>query len=360
MKKIIIALLLAATSAFAAPKIETIAGTGKAGFSGDGGPALEAELNNPYGLVVGPGGALFVCDMGNHRIRKIDRKGIITTVAGSGVKGWSGDGGSALAATLNEPYEVRFDNRGNMFFVEMRNAVVRRVDAKTGIISTIAGSGRPGFGGDGGAATNAALNQPHSIQFVGPNFAELWICDIGNHRLRAVDMKTGVIKTVGGTGQPLATRDGDFLYGNPLNGPRALDADRLFGQIVLALREGNSIYRVNARTQKIHRIAGDGSKGFSTNSLPALEAPLSGPKGVALPQKFGTPVYWADTESHTIRFVEKGTVQVLAGTGRAGDGNDGNPRECELARPHGVFAQGNEYLWIGDSENHRVRRVKLR
>ena len=342
MKTIVVALLLAATSAFAAPKIETIAGTGKAGFSGDGGPALKAEVNNPYGLVVGPGGALFVCDMGNHRIRKIDKKGIITTVAGSGVKGWSGDGGSALAAALNEPYEVRFDRSGNMFFVEMRNAIVRRVDAETRIISTIAGTGRPGFSGDGGAATNAMLNQPHSIQFVRD---ELWICDIGNHRIRAIDMKTGVIKTVGGTGQPAATRDGDLLFNNPLKGPRALDCNG--SQIVLALREGNAIYSIDPRSFRLTRIAGNGSKGFSTNSTPALEASLSGPKGIAIG---GDSIYWADTESHSIRYVENGIVKTLAGTGEPG----------ELARPHGVFAQGNEYLWIGDSENHRVRRVKLR
>src|SRR5687768_9143482 len=192
MKPLVLFLICALSSAAAPLRIETVAGTGKAGFSGDGGPALQAELNNPYGLVVGPGGALFVCDMGNHRIRKIDKKGIITTVAGNGVKGWSGDGGPALAAALNEPYEIRFDRGGNMYFVEMRNAVVRRVDAKTGIISTIAGTGRPGFRGDGGAATNAMLNQPHSIQFVGFGKQELWICDIGNHRVRALDLKTGI------------------------------------------------------------------------------------------------------------------------------------------------------------------------
>ncbi|HEY6227223.1 MAG TPA: hypothetical protein VI282_08890, partial [Verrucomicrobiae bacterium] len=148
-------------------KIETVAGTGKAGFSGDGGPAIKADLNNPYGLCVGPSAELFFCDMGNHRVRKIDRSGTITTVAGSGEKGWRGDGGPALVAALNEPYEVRFDRDGNMFFVEMRNNVVRRVDAKSGIISTVAGMGKAGFGGDGGAATNALLNQPHSVQFVG-------------------------------------------------------------------------------------------------------------------------------------------------------------------------------------------------
>src|SRR5437762_6843245 len=106
-------LVLLASDGLAAMTVETVAGAGKAGFSGDGGPAAKAELNNPYGLCAGPTGELFICDMGNDRIRKIDRTGIITTVAGSGEKGWRGDGGPALAAALNEPYEIRFDRDGN-------------------------------------------------------------------------------------------------------------------------------------------------------------------------------------------------------------------------------------------------------
>lgn len=336
-------------------KIETVAGLGRAGFSGDGGPAIKAELNNPYGLCVGPSGELFICDMGNHRVRKIDRSGIITTVAGSGEKGWRGDGGPALAAALNEPYEVRFDRDGNMFFVEMRNNIVRRVDAKSGIISTIAGMGKAGFGGDGGAATNALLNQPHSIQFVG---RELWICDIGNHRIRAVDLSSGIIKTVGGTGEKLSTREGKTVAGNPLNGPRAIDVDSL-GNVWLALREGNAIYRIDGATRAVKRMAGNGSQGFSGNGGSALEAALSGPKGITV-AKNGW-IIWADTESHSIRFLDskKETVELLVGDGKKGDGTDGDALACELSRPHGVFADQNGNLWIGDSENHRVRRMKL-
>lgn len=324
MKTILLTLLLCGAN-FAAPKVEIVAGIAKAGFSGDGGPATQAGLNNPYGLVVGPGGALFICDMGNHRIRKIDANGIITTVAGNGVKGWSGDGGPALAAALNEPYEIRFDREGNMFFVEMRNAVVRRVDAKTGIISTVAGSGKPGFSGDGGAATNAMLNQPHSIQFVG---GQLWICDIGNHRLRAVDLKSGIIETVGGTGAKSMTREGEPLKNNPLNGPRAIDVDAS-GNIWLALREGNAIYRIDGKTQIVRRVLGKG---------------LSGPKGITIAPN--GLVIWADTESHSVRYFDPMTthVEVLA---------------AGLARPHGVFADAAGLVWIGDSENHRVIKVNL-
>src|SRR5436309_7931155 len=163
----------------AAQTAEKIAGTGVAGFSGDGGPGVQGQINNPYGLTIGPDGALYFCEIGNHRVRRLDLKsGIISTVAGSGQKGYAGDGGPALAASMNEPYEVRFDRAGNMFFAEMQNHVVRRVDAKTHVISTVAGTGMAGFSGDGGPAAKAQLRQPHSIA-LGPQ-GRLWISDIGN------------------------------------------------------------------------------------------------------------------------------------------------------------------------------------
>src|SRR5580698_4149175 len=141
-----LALLLACAALAPAQTVVTIAGTGAAGFSGDGGPGTKAEINNPYGLVTGPDGALYFCEIGNHRVRRLDLKThLLSTVAGSGTKGYSGDGGPATSALLNEPYELRFDKAGNMYFVEMQNHVVRRVDAKTKIITTLAGNGSPGF-----------------------------------------------------------------------------------------------------------------------------------------------------------------------------------------------------------------------
>src|SRR5271169_4994658 len=135
-----IALLLVASHLATGQTTVTIAGTGTAGFSGDGGPGTQAEINNPYGLTTGPDGALYFCEIGNHRVRRLDLKtNRITTVAGSGQKGYAGDGGPALDAVLNEPYEVRFDRNGNMFFAEMQNHVVRRVGAKSRIITTVAG-----------------------------------------------------------------------------------------------------------------------------------------------------------------------------------------------------------------------------
>jgi streptogramin lyase len=345
-----------AASPAAAPAwtVANLAGTGVAGRSGDGGPAVSAQLNQPFGLARGPDSALYVCDCENHQIRKIARDGTISTFAGTGNRGYRGDGGPATAADLNEPYEVRFDRRGNVFFVEMGNNVVRRVDATSGIISTVAGTGKPGFSGDGGPASTAALNQPHSIQF-DPQ-GNLYICDIANNRIRKVDMTTGVISTFAGTGSRGATPDGAGVDGTPLNGPRAIDFDRA-GNLWLALRDGNAVYRIDMSKRTIRHVAGSGAKGFTGNGGPALKATLSGPKGLSIGPDGN--VYLTDTESHSIRMIDvsRGTIELIAGTGERGDGPTGDATACRFARPHGIFVDADGSILVGDTENHRVRVI---
>jgi streptogramin lyase len=349
-------LLCSALVGMAAPRqILTVAGTGEAGYSGDDGPALNAKLNNPYGIVRGPDRALYICDMGNHVIRRVDTNGIITTVAGTGRKGYSGDGGPALRAELNEPYEIRFDARGHMYFVEMRNHIVRRVNATTKVITTVAGTGKPGFSGDGDAAANAALNQPHSIQL--DSAGNLYICDIGNHRIRKVDLPTGKISTFAGTGAKSPTKDGVPFADTPLFGPRAIDFDAA-GHAWLALREGNAVYRLDLKRGTIHHVAGTGKTGFSGNGGLAKLATLSGPKGLSM--AVNGDVYLADTESHSIRMIDSNTgrLELIAGTAERGDGPDGDPLQCKMARPHGVFADIDGSVLVGDSEAHRVRVIR--
>lgn len=340
-----------------ADEVRVIGGTGKSTFSGDQGPATEAGIGGPFGLTIGPDGALYVCETLNHSVRRIDdRTGLITTVAGSGKRGYDGDGGPAVKALCNEPYEVKFDSAGSMYFVEMQNHLVRKVDAGTKKISTVAGTGLPGFSGDGGKAKEARLRQPHSIAFDGAG--SLYIADIGNHRVRVVDLQTGIIETIAGTGERGRTPDGADLAGTPLDGPRAVDFDTR-GRMYLALREGNAVFRIDLRTSKLLHLAGTGRKGYAGDGLVAQKAQLNGPKGIALGP--GGDIYLADTENHVIRVIRAGTgkIETIVGDSAPGDGPDGPPLRCRLNKPHGVCVDVQGNVFIGDSSNNRVRKLML-
>jgi streptogramin lyase len=337
--------------------ISTFAGTGTPGFSGDSGPATTAEINNPYGVVRGPDGAIWFCEYTGQRIRRVAQDGTISTVAGTGEKSYSGDDGPALAATFNLPHELRFDGAGNLFIADMANHAIRRIDAKTNVITTFAGTGKRGYAGDDGPSSEALLNSPHSIQF-GPD-GSLYICDIGNNVIRRVDMSTGRISTFAGTGKPGPTPDGAPIAGTPLRGPRSLDFDRE-GNLWLATREGNQVFKFDLKAGVIHHVAGTGEQGFTGNGAPAKHAKLSGPKGIAID---GAGNVWlADTESHTVRMIDvaTGTIELIAGTGDKGDGPDGDPSKCAMNRLHGVFVDADGSIFIGDSEAHRVRVLRRR
>src|SRR5688572_6826639 len=279
--------------------VSTFAGTGSKGFSGDGGPAINAQLNDPTGIVRGRDGALYICDTANHRIRKVTPDGKISTLAGSGERGWSGDGGPATEAKLNEPYEVRLDTAGNLFWVERLSHTVRKRDAKTGFITTIVGVGTNGFSGDGGPANQAKLNDPHSIGF--DKAGDLYIADVRNHRLRKVDMKTGIISTFAGNGERMPTPDGAPFASAPLHGPRAFDFDKA-GNLWLALREGNAILKLDLAKGTVHHMAGNGTKGLTGDGGPAKGASLNGPKGLSVAPD--GRIYIADTENHAIRMID--------------------------------------------------------
>lgn len=330
------------------PSVATLIGTGSAGYS-------DQQVNNPYGLAIGPDRALYFCDLDNQRIRRIDLKTRrTTTVAGNGSRGYSGDGMSATEASLNMPHEIQFDALGHLYIAERDNHVIRKVDAKTGIISTFTGTGNAGFSGDGGSASTAQLRQPHSIA-VDPTRRSLLICDIGNHRIRRVDFATGTIETFGGTGERQPTPDGAPLKGTPLNGPRTIAFDSA-GDLYLALREGNAIYRVDRKGSTLHHVAGTGEQGYSGDGGQARVAKLAGPKGLAWSRN---RLYIADTENHVVREIDvrTGIIRTALGTGQRGDGPEPDPGRCALARPHGVLVGPDGVLYVGDSEAHRIRRV---
>jgi sugar lactone lactonase YvrE len=345
------------TSAAPAQTIHTIAGTGKSENNGNQGSPTSINIGDPFGVEIGPDGALYICEVRNHRVFRLDLKSNqLTTVAGSGAKGYSGDGGPATSAELNEPYEIRFDSKGNILFVEMQNHLVRRVDAKTGIISTVAGTGQKGFAGDGGPATKAQFSSPHSIALDRDD--NLYIADIANHRIRKVDATTGIVSTIAGNGERQPPVDGQTAAGKPMIGPRALFID---GQTLwIALREGHSVWRMDLTTGILKHVAGTGKRGFTGDGGPALEATFDGPKGIAVgPDRC---VYVADTENHAIRKIDlaTGLISTVAGRGpmhKGGTGDGGPATSATMDRPHGICLGSDGALYIGDTLNHRVRSV---
>ena len=343
-----------------AAEVLTIAGNGDHEYSGDGGPALKAGIGGPFGVELGPDAALYVCETENHVIRRVDLKdGTISTVVGTGIAGYSGDGGPARKARCREPYELRFDAVGNLYFVEMKNHVVRKASFDERTITTLVGTGMPGFSGDGGPGTEAQLNVPHSL-CLDPQADEargqIYIADIGNHRVRAYSIASGQIQTLVGNGKQAATIDGAPFEKTSLNGPRTMamgEASMLF----LALREGNAILRLDLKQRTVHHVAGTGKSGYAGDGGPAKVATLAGPKGIAIGPK--GDIYLADTESHTIRVIDHATgiITTLVGDGQPGDGPDGDPLHCRLHRPHGICVDPQGRVYIGDSSNNKVRML---
>jgi streptogramin lyase len=315
-----------------AQTLTTIAGTGVAGAS-------DGKMDQPFGLGIGPDKALYYCEVGNHRISRLDLKTKKSTVVAEG---------------LGEPYEIAFDRAGDLFFCDRTKHSVSRIDRKTKAVTRVAGTGAEGFAGDGGPAIQAQFRQPHSIAFTPDQ--HLLICDILNFRIRSLDLKSGTISTWAGTGKRGPAPDGSPLTGTPLDGPRALAIDKE-GNYFLALREGNAIYRLDVKSGRMYLFAGTGEKGFSGDGEDAKKAKLAGPKGVALAPDGS--LYIADTENHAIRRVDhNGIISTVAGTGERGDGPDGDPHKAKLARPHGVFVDAKGVVYIGDSENHRIRILR--
>jgi DNA-binding beta-propeller fold protein YncE len=350
--------LICAGSLISAADITTIAGTGEPESSGDAGLGHKFNVGDPFGVEIGPDGSLYITEVRNHRVLRLDlTTGQISTFAGNGQKGYSGDGGAATKAQLNEPYEVRFDSAGNMLFVEMQNHLIRRVDAKTGVISTVAGTGVAGYGGDGGPALKAQFRQPHSIALDKQD--NIYVADIGNHRIRKIDAKTRAITSIAGNGEKKLPVAGQTAADSPVVGPRALFIDD--GVLWVALREGHSIWRLKLGEGTWQQVAGTGKKGFTGDGGPASEATFDGPKGIAIGADKN--VYVVDTENHAIRLIDTqtGKIGTIAGRGpdNKGSSGDGGPAAAGLLnRPHGICVARDGSIYIGDTLNHRVRRVK--
>jgi sugar lactone lactonase YvrE len=336
--------------------ITTAVGTGERGFAGDDGPAERAFLNGPFDVGFDADGNLYFSDTFNHRIRRVDaRTGIITTCAGSGEAGYAGDGGPAIRARLNEPYGIAIDKAANVYIADRHNHCVRRVDGVSGVITTFAGNGAAGFGGDGGPASRAGMVEPNGLA-LGPAQRRLFITDVADHRVRVVDLSAGAISTFAGTGEAQHCGDGGPAGAAGVFGARAVKvaAD---GTVYILERQGSTLRAVEPRTGVITTVAGTGARGYDGDGGPARDAVFDAPKEFALDP--AGDILIVDTENHAIRriYSANGVVETIAGGRKSGEGDGGPAQAAGLGRPHGAVVGPDGAIYIGDTENHRIRKL---
>ena len=353
--------------------ITTVAGMGEMGFSGDGGKATRARLNMPFHCDLDGAGNLYIVDTDNNRIRKVDGKtGMIATVAGNGQKisggEERGDGHPAVKAAVSIPYAVAVDGNGDFYVVEQKTTLVRKVDGKTGTIATVAGTGQSGYSGDGGPGNMAMLREPNDCCLDGKG--GLLIADVQDWRIRRLDLKTGVITTFAGTGKPKdfgpafkqavkADRkklgDGGKATEAIIVGARAVCVDGQ-GNTYICEREGNAIRKVDGKGI-ISTLAGTGDVGFSGDGGDAAKATFKSPKGVRCDMRGN--VYVVDSDNNAIRKIDvvSKVVTTVAGGRKGGQGDGASAVDAGLDWPHGCVVGPDGGLYIADTRNQRVRRV---
>ncbi len=329
--------------------ITTIAGTGTNGYSGDNGPAGSAQLYNPYGIAVDGSGNLYIADSNNFRIRMISTSGTITTVAGSGAVGFAGDGGPATKALVDGVFSVASDAAGNLYFTDTFNSRVRLVST-VGIIATVAGSGLMGNGGDGRLATAAQLNQPFGVAVDGSG--NLYIADRNNNKIRKVS--GGIIATLAGNGSLSYSGDGGAAITAQFNQPCGVAVDAS-GNIYIA-DTNNSAVRVVSNGVQVATIAGNEIAGFSGDGGQAIGAQLNGPFGLAVDAAGN--LYIADTGNSRVRKVTPGgIITTVAGGGSANPDDGGLATSAQLSVPRGIAVDPSGNLFIADTGSSRILEV---
>ena len=339
----------------AAGVITRVAGTGTAGNSGDGGPAIDAELNRPVGVAVTADGGFLIADYLNSTVRKVSAAGVITRVAGTGALGNSGDGGPATDAELNTPLGVAATADGGFLIADAGNSEVRKVSA-AGVITRVAGTGALGNSGDGGPATDAELEGPLGVAATADG--GFLIADTGNSEVRKVSaagLASGVITRVAGTGTPGNSGDDGPAIDAELEGPLGVAVTADGG--LLITDTGNSEVRKVSAAGVITRVAGNGTAGNSGDDGPATDAELNRPFGVAVTADGGFLI--ADAGNNEVRKVSAaGVITRVAGTGTAGNGGDGGPAiDAQLNLPCGVTVTADGGFLIADHGNSEVRKV---
>ena len=333
--------------------LTTVAGNGAGTYSGDGGPAINASLYSPQGVAVDAAGNLFIADYYNNRVRKVSTNGLISTVAGGGN---GGDGGLATNASLGNPASVALDGTATLFIADYYNSRIRAVGTN-GIISTVAGTGTRSYSGDGGPATDATFTLPTGLALDG--LGNLFIAAPANQCVRAVNTD-GVIQTVAGIGTNSSKNgaysgDGGVATNASLNGPSGVGADSL-GNLFIADNGNNRIRKVDT-SGIITTVAGNGTAGYSGDGAFATNASLQFPDGVAV-DSLGD-LFIADTGNNLLREVTaNGIITTVAGNGTGAYSGDGGPAtNASLFRPRGVTVDSSGNLFIADSYNNRIRKV---
>jgi sugar lactone lactonase YvrE len=348
-------LLVLLPNAWAGFSITTVAGSNTRGYSdsNEGNPAVTALLAYPHDVVVDKEGNLYIADTYNHRVRKVNTQGIITTVAGDGNEGYGGDGGPAIAAKFNNPEGLAIDSKGNLYIADRDNHRIRKVDTR-GIVTTVAGNGNEGYSGDEGFAVAAKLNDPTGIAI--DNTGNVYIADMDNHRIRKID-SDGVITTVVGNGNARYSGDGELATVAELNSPHDVTIDKE-GNFYITDTRNHRIRKVNVNSI-ITTIAGNGNEGYSGDEGPAIAAKLNDPESIVVDSKGN--LYIADMDNHRIRQINNtlGVIRTVAGDGHEGYSEGDSAITSALNDPEGIGIDGKDNLYIADTQNHRIRKLAI-
>ncbi len=337
----ILTLLALSAAIFSASKVTLVA-------SGD--------LNEPFGVDFDKSGAMYLVEMGGNKVRRLDKDGKLTVIAGTGEKGAGGDGGPALKAQFNGPHHLLVGPDGDVWVADTWNNCVRRIELKTGTITKPVGTGEKGYAGDGGPAVQAKFGGIYCLAFDAKG-ENLYLADLDNRRIRAVNLKSGVVTTVAGNGQKGVPQEGGEAKAQPLVDPRAVAVDSK-GSVYILERGGHAL-RVVDPSGRIRTVVGTGKAGLSGDGGPGLQAQMNGPKHVSIDAEDNVLI--SDAESNTVRryHPKDGKIYRVAGTGKKGSGGVGGaPEQCELARPHGAQAGPGGAIYISDTYNHRVLRIE--
>lgn len=324
------------------------------GDEGEGSLATKAKINSPFGVDFDKAGNLYFVEIDGDRLCRIDKNGILRRVAGTAQRGMSDGGGMPLAAQFNALHNLAIAPNDDIYLADTLNHRVCKIDNKTGRFSVIAGTGEKGFGGDGGPADKAKFSGIYCAT-LDPAGERLFMADLDNRRIRMVDLKSGIVTTVAGNGEKGVPTDGADAKNSPLVDPRAVIADRA-GNVYVLERSGHAL-RVVDPQGKIRTVVGTGEKGFSGDGGEARQAKLNGPKFLGIDNDGGVLI--CDTENHVIRKYTPadGKIARVAGSGKRGTAGVGGPvLEVELNQPHGVYVHASD-LYIADSSNKRILKV---